>query len=177
MVRSPARLALLSLPLVTLLLAACGDDSTDSKSTSVPSTSAPAATAAPDTTLAPDTTPAPSGAADVQLADSALGSILVDGSGRTLYLFTKDTPTTSACTGDCATNWPSLTMADAPALGEGLDAEDFGSIAAADGSQHVTFYGHPLYFFAGDQAPGDTNGQGVGSVWFAVDVDGNAVKG
>jgi len=54
--------------------------------------------------------------------------------------------------------------------------DDLGTVTAADGSTQVTFYGHPLYSFAGDAAPGDANGQGLGGVWYVVDAEGNAVK-
>jgi len=110
----------------------------------------------------------------VQLVDSDLGEILADSEGRTLYLFTKDSGTTSACTGDCATKWPPLHGPAEP--GEGLDEEDFATITGSDGQPQTTFYGHPLYYFSGDSAPGDINGQGVGGFWWVLDKDGNPIK-
>jgi predicted lipoprotein with Yx(FWY)xxD motif len=78
--------------------------------------------------------------------------------------------------GDCLANWPAL-LSDAGATpGEGLDAEDFGTIARDDGGTQVTFYGMPLYDFAGDTAAGQTNGQGVGGKWFVVDAEGKMIQ-
>lgn len=171
-----SRFALIAVPLAALAMAACGSDSNKSTATTPTTVAAPATVAAVDTTVAPDTVPASGAAADIQLADSSLGKILVDGAGNTLYLFTKDTASTSACSGDCSTNWPALVVEGTPTLGEGLAAEDFGTITGADGATQVTFYGHPLYHYAGDTSPGDTNGQGIGGFWFVVDTEGNAIK-
>ncbi|HEY7737029.1 MAG TPA: hypothetical protein VH813_09575 [Candidatus Limnocylindrales bacterium] len=102
--------------------------------------------------------------------------ILVDGQGRTLYAFTPDANGESTCYDDCATKWPPLTSSGDVAAGEGLDAEDFGTVARTDGSTQVTFYGKPLYTFADDAAAGDTNGQGVGDKWFVVDAEGELVR-
>jgi predicted lipoprotein with Yx(FWY)xxD motif len=180
------RSLLLLLPLAALSWAACGDDSTSS-ATSAPSVAETAAgnTAAPDTataeTAAPDTATAETGApgaaaATIQLADNALGSILVDGDGNTLYLFGNDKPDAPACDAGCLGSWPALVSEGDASVGTGLSLEDLGTVTAADGSTQVTFYGHPLYHFAGDAAPGDTNGQGLGGVWYVVDGEGNAVK-
>ncbi len=166
---SRTRSALLALPLAFIALAACSDDGYDKGGTAA-STTADASGATP-------TTPTDaSGGVTIALADNSLGKVLVDGEGRTLYLFTKDTPTVPACVGDCLSNWPPLTGATAPTPGDGLSAEDFGTITLADGSLQTTFFGHPLYFFAGDPSPGDINGQGVGSSWYVVDAEGNAIK-
>lgn len=109
----------------------------------------------------------------VVVAGSAFGDILVDAEGRTLYLFQSDTNGTSACVDDCEATWPPLT--GDVAAGDGLDASQLGSTQRADGSIQATYAGHPLYYFAGDQAEGDTNGQGVGDVWFVVGPDGSAI--
>ncbi len=101
--------------------------------------------------------------------DNALGKILVDGAGKTLYVFTPDGTTgKSTCTGDCIDNWPALVSDGAPTLGTGLDAEDFTSFTRDDGGAQVVFYAMPLYYFAGDKAAGDTNGQGLGGKWYVV---------
>jgi predicted lipoprotein with Yx(FWY)xxD motif len=109
------------------------------------------------------------------LAKVGLGTVLVGPTGMTLYMFAPDTKTSSACSGGCATAWPPLT-GDLPALGTGLDKEDFGSVTRDDGTKQVTFYGHPLYYFGGDKAAGDTNGQGLNQKWYVLGSDGNPIK-
>lgn len=141
-------------------------------------TSGGAATTAP--TTAPTTAVEPSPAAGevtVNLADTSLGSVLADGDGRILYVFTADAEGVSNCSGDCLANWPALLSATVPALGAGLDAGDFAVIARSEGGSQVTFNGMPLYYFVGDTAPGQTTGQGVGEKWFVVDADGKLVGG
>jgi predicted lipoprotein with Yx(FWY)xxD motif len=153
-----------AVPLLTLglVLAACSASTTGGTPQASAQAPTPAASAAAPSTAA--------GAATINLEDSKLGKVLADGSGKTLYVFTVDADGKSNCSGDCGKNWPALTSAAAPTLGTGLDAEDFKTIADTN---QVTFYGHPLYYFAGDKAAGDTNGQGVGGKWFTVGADGN----
>ena len=116
-----------------------------------------------------------SGGGSLALATTSLGSVLVGPTGMTLYLFTPDTTTSSACTGTCAATWPPL-AGSLPALGTGLNASDFGAITRADGSKQITFHGHPLYYYAGDQKAGDTTGQGKFGKWYVVGADGNPIK-
>ena len=132
----------------------------------------------------PSATESPSAGAAVELEseDSSLGTILTDGEGRTLYVFLNDeVGGASTCTGDCAGSWPAFTTTgEVETSGNDADATDpslIGTIAGADGATQVTYAGRPLYFFAGDQAAGDTNGQGVGDVWFVVSPKGKPVKG
>ncbi len=163
---------------LSLLLAACSSGG----ATAVPATPAPAtpgpATVAP-TTPAP-ATPAPSTPAStgvtINLADASLGKILADGTGRVLYVFTADSAGASACNEGCVANWPPLAADAAPTLGTGLDAEDFATITRTDGAKQVTFYGMPLYYFAGDTAAGQTNGQGRAGKWYVVGADGKLIK-
>ena len=105
--------------------------------------------------------------------DPELGDYLVDETGMTLYLFTLDDGTTTACTGACADNWPPLVADGDPTGGDGVDASLLGT---ADGIKpnQVTYNGHLLYFFAQDTAPGDTNGVGKPD-WYAVDPAGEAI--
>jgi predicted lipoprotein with Yx(FWY)xxD motif len=93
-----------------------------------------------------------------------IGSYLTDIKGMTLYNFKKDTPGMSACEGDCLAKWP-IYYVETVAAKDGLDAKNFGTINRADGKKQTTYKGMPLYFFAGDKAPGDTNGQGIKDVW------------
>ncbi|WP_217180336.1 hypothetical protein [Streptomyces sp. AC495_CC817] len=122
--------------------------------------------------------PAADGAATLAVADSALGSIVVDGDGMTLYMFDKDTQGSreSACTGECLTNWPPFTVDDAAPSVDGITGE-VGTITTADGSTQVTLNGWPLYYFAGDTAAGDVNGQGVGGIWWVLTAAGEKVEG
>jgi predicted lipoprotein with Yx(FWY)xxD motif len=112
--------------------------------------------------------------APIALADTSLGKVLVDGNGMTLYMFTADSKDTSTCYEACAQNWPPVLGTAAP--GEGLDAEDFATATRTDGTVQVTFYGMPLYLFAGDSAAGDVNGQGVGGKWYVLGADGAPIK-
>lgn len=101
-------------------------------------------------------------------SDPKLGDFLTDAEGRTLYLFTKDTEMgVSSCEGDCATNWPPFTAAEPLSLPMGVDGE-LTLIDRGDGSKQVAYNGIPLYHFAADTASGQTNGQGVGGVWWVV---------
>jgi predicted lipoprotein with Yx(FWY)xxD motif len=118
--------------------------------------------------------PAESQAA-VAAAESSLGQTLVDAEGRTLYAFTKDKSGKSTCYGDCEATWPALTVQGSPEAGDGVRSSLLDTTNRDDGSAQVTYKGMPLYLFSGDQQPGDTNGQGVGGVWFAVTPDGGLV--
>jgi predicted lipoprotein with Yx(FWY)xxD motif len=148
---------------ITLAAAACGGKSSNSSGSSAPAS--PSATAAAGTTVA--------------VKSSKLGTILVDGSGRTLYLFERDTGTTSTCSGACATGWPPYTTSGAPQAGSGASASLLGTTTRSDGKTEVTYHGHPLYYFAGDAKPGDTNGQGVkafGAEWYVLSAAGNKLE-
>ena len=94
------------------------------------------------------------------------GPFLVDGAGMTLYVFKKDQPGQSACAGDCLARWPVYL-----GLGEAapaLKTADLGTITRPDGKRQTTYKGMPLYYFAGDKAPGDVKGQGIKELWFAA---------
>ncbi len=188
---------------VGLTLASCGSSSKSATPTTAAPAATTATTAAPAVTSAPTvaptaattaptqattapteasattTTPAAGSIAagdsvGVKFADTALGKIIVESDGTTLYMFTKDTKGVSNCSGGCASAWPPLV--GTPALGDGVGAEDVSSITRADGTKQVTFYGFPLYTFKGDAKPGDTNGQGEGGVWYVVDSSGIPVQ-
>lgn len=121
------------------------------------------------------TKPAPVGA-KVMIGKTALGEILVAENGKTLYMFTRDANGESACYDACAVNWPPLLTEARPQAGEGVDPAKLGTTKRKDGKLQVTYNGMPLYFWAGDSAPGDTNGQNVGGVWFVVNTAGEAIK-
>jgi predicted lipoprotein with Yx(FWY)xxD motif len=95
----------------------------------------------------------------------ALGTILVDGRGFTLYTFAGDSPDTSACLDGCAATWPPMEVDWGDQIRyDGLSAAVL-VIARADGRRQVTYNGRPLYFYTGDHQPGDTHGHGLGGVW------------
>ena len=116
-----------------------------------------------------------SAAATVTEADTDLGAVLVDADGHTLYGLTDDSEGVSTCDGSCAEAWPPLTVAGGE-LPPDLDPELFSVVQRADGSFQLKAGAWPLYRFAGDADPGDTNGQGSGGVWFAAAPDGSLVK-
>jgi predicted lipoprotein with Yx(FWY)xxD motif len=94
--------------------------------------------------------------------------------GMTLYFFAKDTtPGVSTCTGDCQKTWLPYQPGPRDVLTAGTGVTGVIGIATqADGSKQATYDGRPLYYFSGDKAAGDVNGQGIGGVWFAATVDG-----
>lgn len=117
------------------------------------------------------------GDATVQVvAHPSYGPILADATGRSLYLFTVDGEGTSACYDACAELWPPVLVSGQPQAGEGIDAALLGTTRRTDGSLQATYGGWPLYYYALDQAPGATAGQGVGGVWFLVSPQGERVE-
>ncbi len=166
--------------LAILGLSACSADAEDSSTSSAaPATSTPATSAPEDT---PTTTSEPAESMDdsgvaLATAESALGTIVVDGDGMTVYQFDSDTQgaDSSTCTGQCATNWPAVLGSAAPEL-EGITGT-VATITGIDGQPQLTLNGWPLYYFAGDAAPGDTNGQGVGGVWWVLTPAGELITG
>jgi len=95
-----------------------------------------------------------------------------------VYLFKKDTSSKSTCTGACAASWPPVRATGKPTAAGGATASMLGTTKRSDGKPQVTYNGHPLYLFSGDQNAGNLNGQGVnafGAVWWAVSPAGNQV--
>jgi predicted lipoprotein with Yx(FWY)xxD motif len=154
-------MALVALTAVGALAAGCGSSGSGSGSSGA-------------------STPMSGGVATVSATSSTLGMILVDGSGRTLYLFEKDRPDQSACSGACAVAWPVDQSSGSPKAGSDVKASLLGTIKRSDGTTQVTYNRHPLYYFSDDSGAGQQNGQGVdafGAVWFAVAPAGDAVRG
>lgn len=146
--------------------------------TAAPATQAPAVVSAGTTNTSNTASATPAaGAVVLQVMDNAkLGKLLADGSGMTLYLFTKDTPGVSNCYDTCAATWPPLLQTGQPVVKDGVDATLLGTTTRKDGTIQVTYHGQPLYTYSKDTAPGDATGQGVGGVWYVVAPDGTAVK-
>jgi predicted lipoprotein with Yx(FWY)xxD motif len=165
MTRSRSLIVLVSaaaVPLAAVAVAGCGGGSSSGGS----------ATAATPKT-------ASGRAATVGVATTGLGKTLVDSNGRTLYLFKKDAGTTSACAGECATEWPPLRANGKATVGRGANVSQIGTTTRSDGNPQVTYNGHPLYLYQGDQKPGDANGQGstaFGAAWYALSPAGNQVS-
>lgn len=106
------------------------------------------------------------------------GTYVTDGKGRSLYLLTSDGRNKSSCTGACAAAWPPFTTTGKAMPMGSVHADDLGTIKRSDGTVQVTLYGHPLYYYAQDSKPGDTNGQGIksyGGTWWLVAPSGKAI--
>jgi predicted lipoprotein with Yx(FWY)xxD motif len=150
-----------AMPLAALAVAGCGGDSGATMSPSSPQT-------------------ASERSATVGAANTGLGQILVDSKGGTVYLFKKDNGTKSACSGACADAWPPVRADGKPTVGAGADASQVGTTRRSDGKPQVTYNGHPLYLYQGDQKPGDTTGQGstgFGAPWYALSPAGTEITG
>jgi predicted lipoprotein with Yx(FWY)xxD motif len=104
--------------------------------------------------------------------DPTLGTYLTDPNGMTLYVFTADSPDQSTCTGTCAANWPPFLVAAGTVIDGPIGGTDaFGTITRADGTTQVTLNHQPLYYYAGDKAAGQTNGQGMNNLWYVATLD------
>ncbi len=152
---------------VLVTAAACSSGSASPTTTSGNHSSASTSATAGSTTSSTS-----SSVVDVAQQASA-GPILVNHAGLTLYRYTPDGTGKSVCNGGCATAWPPLTVpagttkvTGASAIGSG----SLGTITRSDGTLQVTYKGMPLYTFTGDMAPGQTNGQGAGGIWFYIPV-------
>ena len=155
---------------VVLVLAACssGGASPSEAAASVPGASAPAASTAESM--------AASGGTSVLVAESDLGQILTDMDGLTIYFFANDTEGVSNCADDCLANWPPVEAIGTPTASDGVTAE-LGTITRDDGTTQLTINGFPAYYFAGDAAAGETNGQGQGEIWWVFGADGEPIEG
>ncbi len=164
----PVKRKLSTIATLAIIISACGGSGDGATTTAAPVTTAAVTTTEGVTTTEAVTTTV--AGVTVTVATTDLGTILVDGEGRTLYIFTPDTQGDPTCAGDCAVNWPPLT--EAVTAGDGLDPALLGTAAGG----HVTYNDWPLYYFAADANPGDVNGQGVGGVWYVIDAAGNPVE-
>ena len=164
---------------LVLLVAGCGSGATDTDDTDAgagATTDEPtAADATTEDEAAGEEAPGDEAAGTtVAVASSDLGDIVVDGEGRTLYMFAPDEGGEPTCTDACAETWP---VVEGPATaGEGVDEALLSTAAHPSGATQVTYGDWPLYLFANDTAPGDVNGQGVNDVWFVVGPDGEPIR-
>lgn len=111
--------------------------------------------------------------------NSQLGTILVDGHGRTLYLFEKDHGSMSSCYGGCARLWPVVTTSGLPRVTGGASASLLGTTNRTDGTKQVTYHSHPLYYYVTDTQPGQITGEGLvqfGGGWDALSPQGDKIE-
>jgi predicted lipoprotein with Yx(FWY)xxD motif len=150
--------------------------------TACSSGSGPAGTAAPaasSATAQPSSPASSSAAMTIGLASvSGIdGKFLAGNQGRAMYLFEADKSSASTCTGACAATWPPVTAASMPMAGSGVEQSLLGTTKRADGTEQVTYNGHPLYYFAADAA-GMAKGQGYkdfGAGWYVVNAKGSKI--
>jgi predicted lipoprotein with Yx(FWY)xxD motif len=114
----------------------------------------------------------------LKVTDSDFGQILASGRGRALYLFTADKGKASNCSGDCATAWPPYIVKRKPVAGPGAKPSLIGTTRRSDGKLQATYAGHPVYFYEGDNEPGEVLCQAVnefGGYWYVLRSNGKAV--
>jgi len=153
-----------------LLTAACS--SSGSSSSPAPAAATPAGGSATSAAAA-----AGSGLVITTKSGSA-GAFLTDGSGRAVYLWTKDAMNSSSCSGACAGAWPPVTTTGAVTASGSVNKADLSTITRSGGAKQVVYDGHPLYYFSGDSGPGQVNGQGsdgFGAKWWLVDPAGTSI--
>jgi len=157
--------------LIGLLATACGNSSTTTSTSSSSSSTATTPTTAPTATATTAASSGPVVKTATATVDGKTVTILTDAQGKTLYYFTPDTASKVACTGGCASTWPPLIFSGSgkPTSATTLPGE-LEVYPDANGAQ-VIYNDHELYTYAGDSAPGQTNGQGVGGKWFVVTTD------
>ena len=167
------RLKLASMIAAVVVIAACGSSSkTASKYSTTPSTSTSSSSESTTTAAA-----ASSGATLATATNSTIGQqILVDSSGRTVYLFMPDgSSKTTTVPAAIRANWPPVKSTATPTVGAGLDPSKVAADMQTDGSDQVAYGGHLLYTFAGDKAAGDAKGQGLGGVWYVLSPAGTKI--
>jgi predicted lipoprotein with Yx(FWY)xxD motif len=153
-----------------LAAAACGTGS--AASSPAPNTAPSAATgAAPSAGVTRNGT-------TISVASTKVGQVLVDGSGRTVYLFEADKGKDSSCYNACAQAWPPVTTAGGPQSRNCASDALLGTTTRTDGTTEVTYGGHPLYYFIADKKAGDTTGQGInqfGAKWYVLAPSGKKI--
>jgi predicted lipoprotein with Yx(FWY)xxD motif len=154
---------------VATALAGCGSASSSANDDPAPAgtTSAPAA----DTAVAKGP--------KLKLVDSDYGTILSNGRGRALYLFTADHGKGSNCSGDCQVAWPPYIVKAKPVAGAGVQQGKIGTTRRSDGKLQATYAGHPVYFYVSDSEPGEVLCQAAnefGGYWYVIRASGQAVR-
>ena len=160
---------------IALAASACSSSLSSNGSTQAPVASSAAAQPSSPAAASSGTAAMTIGLQSVSGID---GKILADGQGRALYLFTADKSSTSTCTGACAAAWPPVTASAMPMAGGGVSQSMLGTTKRADGTEQLTYHGHPLYYFAADTGSGMAKGQGLkafGSDWYVVNAKGSKI--
>lgn len=166
---------------LTIVVAACGSggDNGGGGGGNPQDTPNPSATAATEYLNVPTLPPlGTAGPPSIRIESAGIGNYLVGPTGMALYIRTKDAKNSSSCTGSCATAWPPLTVTAGETIEEGPGVKGtLGSFKRADGSMQETINGVPLYYYSGDTAEGQINGQGLQGVWFLATSDGGHLSG
>jgi predicted lipoprotein with Yx(FWY)xxD motif len=164
------RASLTAFASVAVMVSACSS-SGGGAGTAAPSSAAPSAAASSAAASAGSSGSAEAGY-EIKTATGAPGTFLTGEDGKTLYIFKKDTQGNgkSVCNGDCASKWPPFTLDgnEQATAGTGVTGSKISTITRDDGSKQVAYDGWPLYYYQADTAAGQTNGQGVGNVWFVA---------
>lgn len=158
-----------------LIVAGCG--STSSSSTNSAAAAAPSSSTTSSTSATSSTAAAATGVA-IKTAHNSKGMYLAGPNGHALYLWVADTGNKSSCSGACAHAWPPLLTKGNPTAGAGVTASDLGTTMRSDGTEQVTYKGHPLYYFIADRTAASVTGQGsssFGAKWWLVAPSGTAI--
>ena len=167
--------AVAALATAALIIAGCGSSSSTSTS------STPAAAAATNAAASSSSTTSAAAAATgvtIKTAKGSSGTYLAGPNGHALYLWVADSGGKSVCSGACAQAWPPLLTKGNPTAGAGVNASDLGTTMRSDGTQEVTYKGHPLYYFIADNSASSIDGQGsdeFGAKWWLVAPSGAAI--
>ena len=159
---------------VAVLATACSSGGSSS-STPAAGASSPASASA-----AAGSSSSGSGSLVISTASTSAGTFLTNSAGRAVYMWTKDTGGTSACSGACAGAWPPVTTTGTVTASGSAKSSGLSTITRSDGTKQVTYDGHPLYYFSGDSGPGTATGQGsdgFGAKWWLLSPSGSDVTG
>jgi predicted lipoprotein with Yx(FWY)xxD motif len=177
MVRNPFILGCVAAAVA--LAAGCGSSSSSTTGTTSGAATAKTATTTPAASTSAAGASSSAGGVTISVKHSKDGTILAAGPKHiTVYLFEADKGGQSACSGECAKDWPPVTTGGEPQASGSASAAMIGTITRSDGTTQVTYNGHPLYFFEKDGDAGDAYGQGVkafGASWYVMAPSGNKI--
>ena len=163
---------------IALAATACSSGSGPASSAAPAASSAtaqPSSPAAASSAASPSAAAATIGLASVSGID---GKFLAGGQGRTIYLWEADKSGMSTCSGACADTWPPVITTGTPMASSGVEQSLLGTTKRSDGTEQVTYNGHPLYYFAADTGAGMAKGQGskdFGADWYVVNAKGSKI--